>query len=321
MTRKIRYGIIGCGKHALQSHAKPGLKVPELELVALCDPSQAQMEKFEEELGCTVTKYTNEADLYARTADLDAVVIASPDRFHAQSLFTAVKFGKHVMCEKPIATTEAELPELYHALGVAKNTGHIVTSCHPRRFDQPYRWLKSQLPHLKEEHGPVIALELDFSYHKPSKRGLHIGLLMDHLNHEYDLMTYLFGPELATAHRLVDTLTRYHVTGYRRDGIAFSFQGTRMLEAHRYPEYVRVRFARGALTVECQTGDAEILSHETGRVNLHAGPTDYADRFLRVMQNFAASMLKREQNYLKPDELLKNTAIGIALTENASWSG
>lgn len=323
MEKKIRYAVIGCGEHALRSHAMPALEIPEFELVALCDLSQDVMWRFQEALGIQggVSRYTT-LDLLLGSENIDAVVIASPDRFHAETLFHAVFAGKHVLCEKPTAVNSHDHQALRTSLAKADEQGLVVTSCHPRRYDRPYVWIRNRLKLLIHELGPVTSFDLDFSYHKASKTGLHEGLLIDHLNHEYDLMNFLFGRVQCLAHRFWDTQDRYHVAGIRQDGIAFSFQGTRRLEARRYPEYVRIRFSRGTLTVDCESGDAECLAHETGRTQLlHAGPTDYAGRFGGIMRNFAASILRKEKNYLEAGDMESNAAIGIALTRGASWSG
>lgn len=322
MEKKIRYAVIGCGEHALRSHAVPALDMPEFELVALCDPSEHQSWNFQEALGLQgVSRYTTLALLLGRD-DVDAVVIGSPDRFHAETLFHAVFAGKHVLCEKPTAVNDHDLQTLRTSLSRADEQGLVVTSCHPRRFDRPYVWIRDRLKLLTAELGAIVSLDLDFSYHKASKTGLHVGLLIDHLNHEYDLMNFLFGRTQCVARRVWDTQDRYHVAGIRQDGIAFTFQGTRLLEARRYPEYVRIRFARGTLTVDCESGDAECLSHETGNVQLlHAGPTDYPGRFGGIMRNFAASILRKADNYLDREDIANNAAIGIALTHGARWSG
>jgi predicted dehydrogenase len=324
MEKKIRYAVIGCGEHALRAHAVPALAIPEYELVALCDPSEHQSWNFQEALGLQggVSRYRTLALLLGRD-DIDAVVIASPDRFHAETLFHAVFAGKHVLCEKPLADNAHGLDTVRTTVARAGEKGLVVSSCHPRRLDPPFLWLRANLARLAEEHGPVVELDFDFSYHRPSgtKGGLHVGLLMDHLNHEFDLMNFLFGFSPVRAHRLVDGQLRYHVAGVRKDGIAFSFAGTRLLAATRYPEFVRVRFERAALDLACDTGEVRIAHHETGRVDTpRIAGIDYAGRFAAVMRNFADAILGTAPNYLAERDLLMNTEIGIALTSSQTWA-
>ena len=318
--KKVRYAIIGCGEHALRSHAIAGRDVPSLELAALCDPSPEQMAKFEEGYGATLDKRGDEKEVF-EDPSIDAVVVASPDRFHAESAFHAVFAGKHVLCEKPLATDAHELQTLEVTLARAQEKKLVVTSCHPRRYDPPFLWVREQLPDLVAQFGDVLAIDFDFSYHRPGKSGLHVGLLMDHVNHEYDLMNFLFGRSKSVVHKLTDSQTRYHAVGIREDGLAFSFAGTRQLGTRVYPEFFRLRFARGAVDVRCEDGVAHVASHETGAVTARfAGETDYKRRFEAVMANFAASVLGAEKNYLDREDLLGNTEIGIALTAAGRWT-
>lgn len=318
--KKVRYAVIGCGEHALRGHAIPGMETPALELAALCDPSPEQMAKFEEACGATLEKRADEKEVL-EDPSIDAVVIASPDRFHAESLFQAVFAGKHVLCEKPLATDAHELRTVETALARAGEKGLVVTSCHPRRYDPPFLWVQEHLPAFVDQYGPVIGIDFDFSYHKPGKSGLHVGLLMDHLNHEYDLMNFLFGRSRSVVHKLTDSQTRYHAVGIREDGIAFSFAGTRLLQNRVYPEFFRLRFERGGVEICCDRGIAEVRGHDTGATTARfAGETDYKRRFEALMANFAASVLGAEKNYLSHDDLLGNTEIGIALTAAGRWT-
>lgn len=101
MDRKIRTGVIGCSKMA-QSHMKAVTACPEAELVAVCDIDRAKADA----VGAMfpgVHVFYDAATLLA--ADLDAVIIVTPDRTHRELCETAIKRGLHVLCEKPLALT------------------------------------------------------------------------------------------------------------------------------------------------------------------------------------------------------------------------
>ena len=53
--KTIQYGIIGCGGHALQSHALPGLEIPGLKLVRVYDPNSAAMMSLCRKTGAVIT--------------------------------------------------------------------------------------------------------------------------------------------------------------------------------------------------------------------------------------------------------------------------
>lgn len=78
-------------------------------------------------------------------ADLDAVLIATPDRFHRSLGALALKAGKHVLMEKPLASTSAEateLAELAEATGLKLQTGAM------KRHDPGIAFAKEQLPRI-----------------------------------------------------------------------------------------------------------------------------------------------------------------------------
>ena len=321
MMKKVRYAVIGCGEHALRGHVVPGNEVPALELVGVFDPDDAKMRAVRDArtVQTDFTCYKSETALL-EDADVDAIMIASPDRHHMSSLVAAIGEGKHVLCDKPLVVDPLDLHSLDQMLGRAEKRKLVVTSCHPRRFDPPYLWLKKNLDSTKATFGDVQSLELDFSYHKPSKTGLHAGLLADHFNHEFDLTHFLFGHAPAIVHRLHDGDMRYVAVGMRDDGIGFSFHGTRLLEGQHYREFARIRFASGQVDLDCSTGLAVIHDHETGRKReIRPGRTDYAVRFRAVMANFVGAVLGKTPNYLTRQDLRANAESCVRLTLSSHY--
>ena len=113
----IRLGFIGTG---IQSHGllKSILKCPETVTMACCDVVSTKLDKFKGEAQVIndekfkgekheVSGYGDYRELLSRK-DIDAVVIATPDHWHAQIAVDAAKAGKDIYCEKPMAYTIAE---------------------------------------------------------------------------------------------------------------------------------------------------------------------------------------------------------------------
>ena len=100
--QKIKYGIIGCGKHALNSHAIPCKDVPNLELTAICDISLKGLTKFEEVYGKPLDKFIDREKFFY--SNIDAILIGTPDKCHSNDLIDSVIAGKHTFAEKPLAT-------------------------------------------------------------------------------------------------------------------------------------------------------------------------------------------------------------------------
>ncbi|GAB3601675.1 Gfo/Idh/MocA family protein [Microbacterium tumbae] len=108
MTDPVRIGLIGAGRIAQAAHL-PGLeKTDRLTLVSIFDPSPLLSSRVAERYG--VTSAPSLEELLAD--DIDAVVIATPDRFHHPLGMAALRAGKHVLVEKPLASTEVEAEEM-----------------------------------------------------------------------------------------------------------------------------------------------------------------------------------------------------------------
>ena len=124
MDKKLKIGIIGCGGIANSKHM-PGLKaVPEAEMVAFCDLIPERAEKAAKEFGTPDAKVYEDYKELLKDKSIDAVHICTPNRSHSFITIDALRAGKHVMVEKPMAKTAAEAKEMVR---VAKETGMKLT--------------------------------------------------------------------------------------------------------------------------------------------------------------------------------------------------
>lgn len=121
---KIRLAVIGFG---IQGHMDTGtaLKVPGVELVAVCDLYNGRLDNAKEMYGKDIFTTRNYQEILDR-ADVDAVIIATSDNWHARITKEALKKGKAVYCEKPMVHKISEgmgVVEAYHASGKVMQVG------------------------------------------------------------------------------------------------------------------------------------------------------------------------------------------------------
>jgi predicted dehydrogenase len=121
----IGVAMIGCGGIALANHL-PGFALlgkDRAQVVALCDNDAGVLQRASAKTEISATF----ADWRAALAHpgVDAVVIATPNVFHAPIAIAAAKAGKHILCEKPIAMNHAESVEMLNAAEAA-NVRHMT---------------------------------------------------------------------------------------------------------------------------------------------------------------------------------------------------
>jgi len=126
---RIRIGLIGCGHRGIGTHMTSIHKYAKdenLEVVAVCDPwSKAREEaagKAKEWFGTDAKQCRTYQELLD-LPEVDAVVIASCDHWHATHLEAVTRAGKHVYVEKPMAIEKDELDRAYEA---AKQSGVVI---------------------------------------------------------------------------------------------------------------------------------------------------------------------------------------------------
>jgi len=105
-TDVINVAIIGCGGITLQNHL-PGLALcSDVKVTALCDSDEAALKRARTWAGSAIVAHDYREIL--KRDDIHAVVIATPNASHASISLEAVRQGKHVLCEKPLAMNYVE---------------------------------------------------------------------------------------------------------------------------------------------------------------------------------------------------------------------
>ena len=105
--RKIGYAVVGLG-HIAQTAVLPAFAhAKNSRLVALLSDDEEKREKLSRKYGCDACSYDEYEECLARD-EVDAVYIALPNTMHAEYTARAARSGVHVLCEKPMATSEAD---------------------------------------------------------------------------------------------------------------------------------------------------------------------------------------------------------------------
>lgn len=148
MTRgpRVRVGVIGCGEVTQIIHLPTlSMLAGEFEVTALCDASPAVLRGVGDAWG--VKRRFDDAHELVASDDVDAVLVANPDPFHAEATLAAIAAGKDVLVEKPMCLGLRECDDIAAA---AESAGAIVQVGYMRRHAPALAQARRELEDLGE---------------------------------------------------------------------------------------------------------------------------------------------------------------------------
>ncbi len=133
MTRQISLGVVGCGYWG-PNLVRNFRSLPQCKVKAICDVSVTRLQHLQ---GLYPgLEATTDFDQFISDPALDAVVVATPVRYHYPLAKASLLAGKHTFIEKPMASTSAECEEL---IEIAKSRGLILMVGHTFLYSAPVR--------------------------------------------------------------------------------------------------------------------------------------------------------------------------------------
>jgi len=118
---RIQVGVVGCGARSQELMAAL-MANPNTAIVAIADAYQGRVKRTQENWGAGAKAYTDHREVFGR-ADVDAVVIATPDHWHKTMCLDALAAGKDIYCEKPLTYRSAEGNEI---IAAADKSGRML---------------------------------------------------------------------------------------------------------------------------------------------------------------------------------------------------
>jgi predicted dehydrogenase len=192
---KVRIGVLGTGVIIRDFHLATLHNNPKAEVVAAGNLHPESLGRLVRAFDIP-RAYTDLADL-AQDPDIDAVVIGLPNYLHAPVTIQMLEAGKHVLCEKPMATTVAEAEQMLEA---SRRTGAKLMIAHMWRFDREILWLRDLV--LSGQLGQVFKVKSHaiWLYEGPKpeswfaqRRYAGGGALADMGIHSIDTLRYVLG--------------------------------------------------------------------------------------------------------------------------------
>ncbi len=206
LTAPVQWGIAGCGWVSRDYVAPAMMASSAVRLIALCDPDPSALAR----IAAGATEMARQADLadFLATPGLEAVYVATPNHLHLPLVKAAARAGKHVLCEKPMATSLADAEAMVAA---CQENGTRYATAFDQRFQARHRRLRKLV--AEGRLGPITAVRVHYAcwtpadWSPPTTEGTHDnwrvdparaggGAFIDLAPHGLDLAQVLLGEPL-----------------------------------------------------------------------------------------------------------------------------
>jgi len=320
--KKIGVGVLGVGEMGRRHAENLRRLVPNAQLVAVADVNAERARQTATELEIENSYGSLEAMLEHK--DLHAVIIATPDKFHAPAVKTVAAAGKDMLCEKPLALSLAGAQESLAAVakaGVRMQVGFM------RRYDPSYSAAMSRIE-AGEIGTPVI-----FKSVGRDKDGPPISAYQGNINgmlfytntiHDFDLARWLMQDEVSEVHSFTTVAIRPEVAQFG-DVVAgvvnlkFAKGAIGNIESHAQAAYgydVRTEIvgSKGSIQVgSLNKTHATFLTTQGGTQALadHFLST-FADAYLAEMRDFVERILHDKPLRVTGEDGLRALDISVA---------
>ena len=145
----INVGLIGAGEQG-KKLKNAVLRIPNIRFKAICDIWENYnlrsvvrgLNRRQDYKNSPVNAYTDYQYMLAKEKDLDAVIVATPDFWHAEHAIASLKAGKHVYCEKEMSNALENAKKMVLA---ARETGKLLQIGHQRRSNPRYIYCYEKL--------------------------------------------------------------------------------------------------------------------------------------------------------------------------------
>lgn len=299
--KRLGLGVVGVGDMGKRHAENLRRLIPQANLLAVADPDTQRARRVAAEL--EVEHAFNSLEALLERKDIQAVVIASPDKFHAGAVQLAAAAGKDILCEKPLALT---IEDADAALAAVDKSQVRMQVGHMRRYDPAYADAKKRIE-AGEIGEPIIfkAIGRDrdappLSHYQARMNGM---LFLNSSIHEFDLARWLMNDEVSEVHAYTTVLTRPEVAQFG-DIVAgvvnLRFErgaigGVESFVQSRYGYDVRTEIvgSRGTLMVGYlrQTGEL-VLTGEGARHDIvDHFLLRFADAYVLEMRDFVETIL------------------------------
>ena len=324
----INIALVGIGRIGLvHAHTIKTKLSSEVNLSLFVDSMSKDLESKANEYGA---KFSRRFDECLNDKTIDAVLLCTPTDTHTESCIKALKSGKHVFCEKPIATN---MEDHLKVIKASKESDKKLMVGFNRRFDHNYKAIKERID--AGEIGKVQMIKLT-NYDSPFPNVEFLktsgGIYLDLCIHDLDLISFLTDkngdeplelftwgsaflmPELSEFGDVDTTI----ITVKMKSGTIATINATRFAN-YGYDQRAEVLGTKGSLESRNDTPTSVILQNEkgvTGDKPFYTFLDRYENAYAEEIYQFVQSIIDKKDSPVSAENCLP--ALKMALAANIS---
>jgi len=299
--------VIGTGFWG-RNHSRVFSELPNVKLEAVCDLDEERARDVAQKYGVS-TVYSNYKGLLEDN-NVDAVTICTPSNTHGELATAALRAGKDVLIEKPMAV---EVTEARRILNLARKLDNIVSVGFIERFNPVVQKAKNMIG--EGEVGEVLLSYARRIGSWPVRIG-DVGVIRDTAIHDIDLATYMFNQWPKAVFARGGKLRRHKFTDYVQATLVFTRNKTALVEANwltpRKKREMQVTGTNGVMKLDflAQNVSIEKMEHEIT-------PTVKFEEPLKLeLSHFATCVQNRTEPLVTVDDGYRATVIVQAVIDS-----
>jgi succinyl-diaminopimelate desuccinylase len=182
----VQIGVIGVGAFG-ESHVVGYKSLPYVNLAAVCDANAKRAQKIAAQY--EIPKWYSDYETMLRETALDAVSVCTPEEFHRAPVLAAIRAGKHVLVEKPLAT---RLDDAHAMIDAARHENIFLMPGHILRFETRYALVRDQI--AAGELGSIVSITARRNRPKfLAKTYLRTSGILEASIHDIDILLWYVG--------------------------------------------------------------------------------------------------------------------------------
>jgi UDP-N-acetylglucosamine 3-dehydrogenase len=305
--KKLGVAVIGAGFWG-RNHARVFTELEETELLAVCDINAERAKAIAKQFG--VKAYTSTAKML-KIKDLDAVSVCTWSTSLAKEALKALKAGKHVLVEKPMAANSKQAETL---IKTAEKEGLHLSVGFLMRFIPGLQYIRKAVE--SQEIGEIVCATAKRVSEWPERIG-DVGVVKDLAIHDIDVMHYLFGSDPVAVYAKTGNMRHKKFEDYAHIMLTFERGKNAFIEANWLTPYkTRVLVVTGSRAIAKLDYITQELTIETAERTVQPR-IPWQEPLKLELQHFARCVLGKEKPFITGLDGLKALKIAEAALKSS----